>query len=166
MWCSGYQHQNQIQTSLKAWVTKWMLFKSSGAATIRPLLLHKHLIWPQATSQSCHLQTGWALPACLLSAVLWHDDHKIQRTETKIFLDTSALFFVTKDSEGTSEFPALSSPQAQLCALKTRHHGGWGCSNTKSSMLSRLPKTQRRCLQNFVISWLNLLSKYIFHGQI
>lgn len=34
--------------------------------------------------------------------------------ETKIFLlDTFALFFATKDSEGTSEFPALSSPQAQ-----------------------------------------------------
>lgn len=88
--------------------------------------------------------------------------------ETMIFLDPFALFFATKHGRGTSEFAALCSPQAQSPALCFADKTSWsmGLQLLSSSMLSRLPKTQRTCLQNFVISLLNLLSKYIFHGQI
>lgn len=131
MWSSGYQHHNQTQTSLKVWVTKWMLFKSSGTVTIRPLLLHKYLIWPQATSQSCHLRTGWALLACLLPATPCHNNQKTRRISIPsrllfllffFFFNTFALFFTTKDSGGASESSTsfLSLSPSLACASQTK----------------------------------------------
>lgn len=123
---SGYQHHNQTQTSLKDWVTKWMLFKGSSAATIRPLLDHKQHLNHVICKQGERSLLAFCLQYCAMMTIKSRELTSSQ--ETKIFLDPFALFFATEDSRGNLRIPSsfLSpSPKSSfvLCRQDIMEHG-------------------------------------------